>query len=195
MSTNGPTGSRLFRASIGVLENEASELPGQDGAQVVIAEQDDNCTLCVVERVTRGTYTLCRLYEWVALSDFQVGPRISKRSLSRYPRREDDLGDRWWKEAAVDIRYKIHQRYQEIQSSKGYTEIRLSMKPPTCSIPKAEILKEQIPVEKVGTPDELQRIEKNFAAPHSTGDIPMTIEDVSNLVRTQYLESLYISKV
>ena len=162
---------------------------------MVIAQQDSASTLYAVERIKPGIYTLCRLRDWVALEDFEVAPRISKKLLSRHSQREDYTGDVWWKTAAVDIDHEDPQRYQETQKTKHCTKMRLSMKLPSCPILETETSEKHLSVKDASTLHEATCLETNPSAVPIGDDNSTGIEDVLGLVRTQYLESLYITKV
>lgn len=95
---------QLFMANIPDLEDDLS---AQREPVVLVARFSHDSGLCVIERVKRGIYAVCRLARWVEEGDLFVAAKGWRRSgASTQEARDEFSGDNstgeWWEVAKID---------------------------------------------------------------------------------------------
>ena len=150
--------------------------------QVLIVETQDK-TLAVVERVEEHVYSLCRLWDWVSLEDFERKPAKTRRYDVLPPISE---GSNWWNCAATC--WNIQEKRQGL--SEGAPRKHVFMKPPRLArLPSTATTS----TSAVTDPGFNNGVGHDQDMVIETAIIPST-EDVLATVRSQYLEALYISR-
>ena len=157
----------------------------QEERKVLITEDKDNGTLFAVEKVRRGLYALCGLVDWVSLDDF-LRKRIKSPRLQRLAI-QDNSGDLWWKEAAIDITKR-----DESSDSLKHLSWSLSLKMPPGQV-SAEtatpVCLDLVPSENMLQP------QTSPAFPSAeNGTSAVSPESALDTIRVQYMEALYVSK-
>lgn len=179
----------LFSAHIEILEEnkEADQCP-----EVLIAESAANGRLHAVEKVHTGLYALCRLGSWVDLHALrQLHNPVLKYGLPQKKSFQGQLtvsSGEWWRPAAIKPDLQSRQNEDAMPRLKDSLRARLCLqrpaqedRAPSSAIPK---------VPRLTTP------EWNELA--LDGDMVQTkqeFNDVYGMIRLQYREALYASKV
>ena len=191
--TNGFPGTQLFCARIPALESILQE--NLSDQPVLIAEAcTTKASLYAIERVDGGLYALCMLGEWVtvkALEQLQAASiKMPARRQPCYHRINPQDSD-WWRDLAV-------KDAGDTRGSAGYeTEVsrrvRLCLKVPRPETSSPMSARAQLPACATQEP-----VPMNVKDP--TDEVPQepstqTPEEVFSMLRTQYQQTLYISKV
>ena len=180
---------RLFSAKIDNLEEDQQESRLSHQPVVLVAQSAADDRLYAVEKVQDGIYALCRLGLWVTsrmLKDLQVGATncyLGQRS--RLEDRHRNPTEKWWQSAAIEPKPKVSLHTSSAQKAPG---IRLCLQKPvhnTC--PPVLLVGQKQPHKSPGEGDYLLggMIEETKQEP----------EEMLAMVRSQYQESLYASKV
>ena len=168
----------LFSAFIGALE-EGNGLDGEN--EVLIAECATEQRYYAVEKVQGGIYALCALVQWVSLDD--LGERLVKRrrkianNVAAASEQEP-----WWKAASLAAPSTTTAR----KSLRPAMNLRLSIRSGSNGDAPVEPSIEAGP----GPATKAAPIDPPVAVPMSSP----THHSATGDLRTQYLESLYISK-
>ena len=183
----------MFSARINPLEDNVRLDRGPRHPVVLIAQTATNDGLFAIERVQEGIYAICRLAIWVTLDTFdrlQITPtniaRRQKRQFQEHPRLWENS---WWSTAAIDLKPASEFNLSEYSNFEKTRAVRLCLQKPeqiSTTIP-AQVTQEPPPVDIQGQignslDDTLQEAAKDP-------------EKVLNMVRTQYQDALYASKV
>ena len=187
--TNGTPGTQLFSASNAGLEKVFQEDPS--GQSVLIAEtQPDKAPLYAIEWVDTGLYALCRLGGWVtvkALEQIQARNTRIKPQRKRCCRRIAPQDNDWWRDLAIDDRTDTSNG-SEGKGKRLPQNIGLCLKKPrsinTLPVSSECIIQEPAP-----------RTTKSLTAEGSQELLMQTSEDIFSMLRTQYQETLYFTKV
>jgi len=182
-------GSRLFAARIEILEanNEHDQLP-----RVLIAESAADGRLHAVEKVQSGLFALCRLASWVDVRAIeQLQASIPQHGFPQKLRLDDERSiskNEWWHSAAIT--HELDHNKDEIATPglgkspgahlclQGPVQGNTSASP---AIPEAQ---------RPTMPEPIQTA-LDGSVTHAT----QKAEDVYNMIRSQYQEALYASKV
>ena len=188
--------TNLFSAHIELLEDIVLEdrWPGQP--TVLIAESAINDGLFAIERVQEGIYAMCRLGKWVtvnAIEQLHIIPvdtaNLQKRQCHKQPRIRQNS---WWSAAAID--FKSLSRYDPSKDAgfEKTREVRLCLqKPQQFSNTPAQDTQEILPSIMQGQAEGSIRNTLQEAAQEAAQDP----EEVLKMVRAQYQDALYTSKV
>lgn len=196
VSTVVPT-ARLFSTHIRALEYERPGSPNQ--ALAMVAELEPDGSLYAVERVQCGIYALCRLGGWVSMEDLEAAaltagnfatPRLDKPLDVTEPRS-------WWDCAAIspfDADEGLQAKRSKANTS-GIVQLRMrssrSRTSPDSSQswrgavlpgPDAMMAARELPTSAIVSCEQECRFQ-------------LSIEELLDTVRCQYLEALYLSKV
>ena len=180
---------RLFSARIELLEEDQQEgrLPNQP--LVLIAQSAADDRFYAVERVQYEIYALCRLGLWVTsrlLKGLQTG--ATSCSSGQRPRIKEPLRsptETWWRGAAIEPEPKV--LYQESSAQKA-PRVRLCL---------------QKPVHNTCPPMPLDGQKQSNRSQDEAGcslggiieETTQEPEEMLAMIRSQYQESLYASKV
>lgn len=189
-------GSRLFSARIAALESGLPEARHSCQTPVLIACSDFNDSFYAVEAVQSGIYALCRLGNWVTHQDIQ---RLRAMSLENMlPRgnitheQVNVSSNNWWRSAAVFASHSRRDYEEQKRKCAKIENFRLCLKTPAIKIPQLdsvtpkilpEAAQEQVPF----TLDDMQE-----SVPQDT---PQEPNEVLDMIKAQYQEALYVSKV
>ena len=180
---------RLFSARIDNLEEDQQESRLSNQPVVLVAQSAADDRLYAVEKVQDEIYALCRLGLWVTsrmLKDLQIGAKncyLGQRS--RLEERHRNPTEKWWQSAATEPEPKVS---LHMSSAQKAPEIRLCLQKPVHNTCPPVLLIDQKQSNK--TPEE--------------GEYPLGVvieettqepEEMLAMVRSQYEESLYASKV
>lgn len=159
---------------------------------VLIAESAIDDGLFAIERVQEGIYAMCRLGKWVtvhAIEQLHIIPvdiaKPRKRQCHKQPRVRQNS---WWSAATVD--FKSPSRYDPSKDAgfEKTREVRLCLqKPQQCSNTPAQDTQEILPSIMQGQAESSVRDTLQEAAQDP--------EEVLKMVRAQYQDALYTSKV
>ena len=182
----------MFSAHIEILEESLLEERWSNQPTVLIAQSAVEDDLYAVERVQEGIYAICRLGNWVSvkmLERMQTIPIDSVRLQKRQHKEQPGLpGDKWWSTAAIGFRPEERYDQDEKRAVEKTRGLRLYL---------------QRPQKK---PTILAQITQEISQPvleDQTGNLLTDLveeavqdpEEVLKLVRVQYQEALYASKV
>ena len=180
---------RLFSARIGNLEEYQQEGRLSNQPMVLIAQSAADDRLYAVERVQDGIYAICRLEVWVTsgilkgletgATSCYLGQRAPIKERVRIPT------DKWWRGAAIEPETKVH---YHISSAQKAPSIHLCL---------------QKPVHKTCPPMLLVGQNQSNKSPEEAGcslggmieETTQEPEEMLAMIRSQYQESLYASKV
>lgn len=188
-SNKGLAQSRLFESHVKILELE--ERMGSQPT-VLIARLDDTRTLYAVEREGHGLYVLYQLGSWVSLNELRAAAVVARQEVP---------------DVAGVSKTPVQQSMPE--SSKFSKKKRLAIeaiqsmikRPSTGLLPDSQ-LESQIVEEPSFGLDTILPVEESAFEPHMN-DTPLpldvvpsqpTASEIFENVRTQYLETLYLSK-
>ena len=182
----------MFSAHIEVLEGSVHEDRWLNQPTALIAQSAIDDALYAVERVQRGIYAMCRLGDWVTvntLERIQTVPRDIVRQPKRRRQEQPELPQHeWWSTAAIGSRPE--NRYDQgkklgVDKTRG---VRLCLQRP----PQKPIIPIQI-VQDISLPalqDQTGKVMTDMVA-----KVAQDPEEVLKMVRDQYQEALYASKV
>ncbi len=210
-NTNRAPGTQLFSARLPALE---SVLQGNisDHPVLIARACSVTATLYAIERVDTGLYALCPLGRWVTVEALEQLHAVSVDVIApRKPRHErvDPQDSDWWRDLAI----KDNRAFQ-LRSDRRDTEIlrdvRLCLKArrsakdtpvlDTLQLPLS-VPKEPIPMILDGCTHSAShepptQTKEAFTDEEEPCLIPtQSTEDVVSMLRSQYQENLYISKV
>ena len=185
--------SRFFTAHVKALEclEVIDGLPCD--SKILIVEDHNGHELYAVEGVHDNTYGLCRLSDWVTLGDFGKGSAKARKIAHGGSATSTKKADPWWKALTVDLKRIDDSERRKHPSACG---LKSSMKPPQekrPAEPVSEVAKAGVAT-TIGSSLEPHNKQgdtiKGDGMTHSTE--PM---DIVGMIRAQYLEALYMSKV
>lgn len=180
---------RLFAARIESLEEDQQEGRLSHQPMVLIAQSVADDRLYAVERVQDGIYALCTLGLWVTLEPLQ-GLQTGATSCSWEQRAhiKEPLRipkDIWWRGAAIEPEPKV---LYHVKSAQKAPRLRLCL---------------QKPVNTTRSPTLLAGQKQSNKSPEEAGcslggmieETTQEPEEILAMIRSQYQESLYASKV
>lgn len=180
---------RLFSARIDNLEEDQQESRLSNQPVVLVAQSAADDRLYAVEKVQDGIYALCRLGVWVTsrmLKDLHTGATncyLGQRS--RLEERHRNPTDKWWQGAAIEQEPKVS---LHMSSAQKVPEIRLCLQKPVHNTSPPVLLVGQKQSSK--TPEEGE-----YSLGGVIEETTQEPEEMLAMVRSQYQESLYASKV
>lgn len=192
-ASNSPFFSaHLFFASIPALDTLGV---AKQGAIVLIAKLETERSLYAVERVGLRTYAICKLGIWVNIEDLRAAALVT-RNDSRLAGQDHGFPERgtgWWKPATLEEDRAETQRAKRSRLVKS-DEVLLLMKQSQCKGPK------NLPIapSPVLSPSQVvPNLELARAAdvPSHPPLVGPTAQETLEIIRTQYLEALHLSKV
>ncbi|KAI9775625.1 MAG: hypothetical protein M1835_005747 [Candelina submexicana] len=183
--------ARLFSANIPALDTLGV---AEGGATVLIAKLETEQSLYAVEKVSLGTYAICKLRDWVKIAELRAGALVNRNESWPFKQNSGFLeqGTEWWHSALLGRNREDTQRIKR-KRTMASDAVQLSMEQSKHKVsqllPKApssaSFLSQAVPnVEPVHVP-------AGWSDPSMTGPTPQTILEV---IRTQYLEALHLSK-
>lgn len=174
---------------------------------VLLSRLDADQSLYVVERVSRGIYALCKLSPFAGLSALKAAASstsVLDGSVKRASSGVGQVGDAWWKAAVSDCALPEVDGPTKRRRLEALNYVHVSMKRPrnsqfygACSeLPARDILPSQIRSEPA-SPAAQPTLD---VPPEDCPAVPVEIAEpdprqAMEMVRNQYLEALYISKV
>ena len=180
---------RLFSARIENLEDDQRDSRLSNQPVVLVAQSAADDRLYAVEKVQDGIYALCRLGLWVTsrmLRDLQSGAtNCYLGHRSRFEERHPNLIDKWWQGAAIGSEPKVSHPVSSIQKAP---RIRLCLHKPVHNTCPPMLLAGQEQSTKL--PEEVA-----YSPGGVIEDTTQEPEEMLAMIRSQYQESLYASKV
>ena len=163
---------------------------------VLIAQSAINDALFAIEHVEDRIYAMCRLGKWVTVKTLQQLHNVPidiVRPRKRQPQEQPGLpGDKWWSTAAID--FNPENRYDQGKESgvEDTRAVRLCLQPAQQkSAAPAQITQEiSQPVLQPVLQDQTENIMTDVV--EAAAQEP---EEVFRMIRVQYQEALYTSKV
>lgn len=199
----------LFTGYIEALEGREPHPAARLQDQVLVASLESEHSLSIVEKVAVGMYALCKLKPSVRPSEL----RASSASLVRearsivLPREEAQGGAPWWQAAAVHCGAPDGDFQRKRRRLNDIDNVHFSMRCPSYALQDTAITSSQRlenvakQVSPVSTSPKLDE-EPASTVNHSSNEMsimPAVAEPdalyVLDMVRKQYLEALYISRV
>ncbi len=182
----------LFSAHIEVLESKHQEDP-QVQPTVLIAQSTKDSRLYAIENVQDGIYALCRLGLGVTLRALERLPALGWDSgaLRERPhvKQAESPDCEWWRAAIVESEHRIIASRSTPRVNGKTPNVRLCLRSPVQKRgQQCMAVREEVPV-----PMEPVPIETTLAT--MVEEAPKGPEEVLNMIKAQYLEALYASKV
>lgn len=210
-NTKRAPGTQLFSARLPALESVLQG--GISDHPVLIARGGSiTATLYAIERVDTGLYALCPLGQWVTIEALEQVHAVSVNVIApKKPRHErvDPQDSDWWRDLAIKddgaILLRSDRRETEIPRN---VRLCLKARPPAKDTPVLDTLQLPLSVTKEPIP-----IIADVCTNSASHEPPMqtkeglrneeepcllstqSTEDVLSMLRIQYQENLYISKV
>ena len=180
---------RLFSARIDNLEDDQQESRLSNQPVVLAAQSAADDRLYAVEKVQDGIYALCRLGLWVTLRmlrDLQTGATNCYLGQgSRLEGRHPNPIEKWWQCAAIEPEPKVS---YHVSSTQKDPKIRLCLQKPVHNTCLSTLL---VGRKQSNKPSEEGKYSLGDMVEGSTQEP----EDMLAMIRSQYQESLYASKV
>lgn len=190
-TSRGPQGNRMFSANISSLAAISSSGKHNDGPMVLIAESSFTPCFYAVEQMRPGIYVLCQLCAWVTLNHLEK-LKLGSKSPPNFLSLEKAVltGDKWWHKATIQsegVRPSTKQ-----YKSWAAEEFQLCLEAPVQQRPLAAS-----PVKSVCETQEEQplAVSDNMIREKPLQENAHNVDEVLNMIRTQYQEALYISQV
>lgn len=191
--------TRLFSiASLPLLETPLHEARGSREPIVLIAELEEHGSLYAVERVQRGIYALCKLVDWLKVEDLGESALKSLGCSSRPAlrrRQNSSSKSEWWSNAALEVHGAEPDTQLQVPKARPARNVQLCMQRAPIEHPTTEIEprdkdlpnheRPEDPVQDCIVGDTLQPADCGALLP----------EELYEMIRVQYQETLYISKV
>ena len=185
-------GSRLFSAHIDVFEKIVCEERPPSLPSILIAQSAIDDNVFAIECVRKGVYAVCRLAHWVGLDMLEqlrpVSIKVERPHNRRCQEHPGLLGDEWWKMAAIESASDVRDDQSGTSGIEAICGVRLCLQPARQKLhaPDHNTQGTTLPISQDQTGNESTEMAKEVA---------QTPEEVFNLVRAQYQEALYASKV
>lgn len=191
--------TRLFStASLPLLEPPLHEARGSKEPLVLIAELEDYGSLYAVERVQQGTYALCKLVDWLKLENlgklaWKSSGYKSRPALRR--RQNSPSKSEWWSNAALEVRGVELNTQLQVPNSRLVRNVQLCMQRASIERPNTGVEPRGRGLSKPEAPEDPMQdcIVRDKLQPGDCG--VLLPEELYEMIRVQYLETLYISKV
>ena len=183
------SGSRLFTAQIELLEADKDGLQLLQPA-VLAAQNESSGRFYAIEKVHNGVYVLCRLGAWVTedalrrLADASPSYTARPQCIGRHEL--DPPASEWWRPAAVPSRTGPHVPIRANDPIARARDFKLSLKRPL----KRNL--SPIPTRRTSAPKSPQNL--TLGGGQITDEGLQKPGDVLKLIKTQYLEALYLSR-
>lgn len=175
-----------------VLEETVREDRLSNQPTVLIAQSANDDGLFAIERVQEGIYAICKLGNWVtfnSLERLQAVPIDIVRPRKKQRQEQPGLPeDKWWCTAAIDLSSEIgYDRDNKSGIAKTYG-VRLCFQ----TTQQKPIVPAQITQE---IPQTVSKDQIGNVSTHMVEEAAQDPEEVFRMVRAQYQEALYASKV
>ena len=159
---------------------------------VLIAESAIKDELFAIERVQEGIYAMCRLGKWVtvnAIEQLHIKPVDTAKPQKRQGHMQPRIWQNsWWSAAAIESKSPTRYDPSKDPGFEKTREVRLCLqKPQQCPNTSAQDTQEIPPSITQGQAESSVRDKSQEAAQDP--------KEVLNMVRAQYQEALYTSKV
>lgn len=189
---NDGHGSILFSARIEILESEHQE-DRQAQPTVLIAQSTSDSRLHAIERVQSGIYALCILGSWVTLRALERLPVEGWDPGALHKRKhleEDKQPDReWWRAAMIEAEHRTIATVSTSSVNGKTPNVRLCLQRPVQKgVPQGMTAREEVSPLMKTTPMETKLVTMVEEASQGT-------REVLEMIKSQYLEALYASKV
>ena len=185
-------GSNLFSAHIDALEEIVREDRGSSQPTVLIAQSAIDDGLFAIERVQEGIYAMCRLGSWVTettLERLQIIPVDIARPQERQFRKQPGLGENsWWSTAVVDFRPESRGGSGKDSGLKKTRGVQLCLHMPQQNPAIPAQLTQEVSAS-------IMEAQIGNAFEDTVKEAAQDPEELLKMVRTQYQDALYTSKV
>ena len=162
----------------------------------VLVAKDERGRLWVIERVGKSVYFMCKLNDWVTLEDFDGKLSKASRTCPLAATWSGTENKNWWNAAAVDL--DLHHRKATLSArGLGKASIQgLSMKPPHATLaPGVSSIKPSVAQQAETFQPHASVVFGSNSQKYKDAVPDSQPEDVFAMVRVQYMEALYMSKV
>ncbi|PQE06339.1 hypothetical protein CJF32_00002060 [Rutstroemia sp. NJR-2017a WRK4] len=184
-TTNPLPQSRLFEAHVKILELE--ERMGSQPT-ILIARLDDNRTLYAVEREDRGLYVVLQLGSWVNLQQLRSVAVVAQTEPANVPGNGQSLGGAIPEVPLITAEASKYNKKKKL----AIEAIQSMVRRPSTPLLQESISQSIAPQQELPDP---QDDTPNFAdIPTTEVATQVTASEIFDNVRTQYFESLYLSK-
>lgn len=159
---------------------------------VLIAQSAADDGLFAIERVREGFYAICRLGNWIGMNMLEqletVPIRIAPPQKRQCQEQLEFPGDEWWSTAAIDFWSKDRSGQDKTLGVEKTRGVRLCLQ-----------MAQQTPTTKARITQELPQImlqdHTEIVMPDVVVEAVQNPEEVFKMIRVQYQEALYASKV
>lgn len=185
-------GGTFFSAHIQVLEKIMHEDRRSNQPTVLIAQSTIDNRLFAIECIQEEIYALCRLGSWVSvntLERLQTVPIDIVRPQKRQRQEQPGLpGDKWWSTAAIDFRPEnryVQGKNSGVEKTRG-VQLCLQTAQQKSATPARVTEEISQPISQAQT--------ENMSTNTMEG-AAQDLEEVLKMVKAQYQEALYATKV
>lgn len=151
-----------------------------------------------MERVQRGIYALCKLVDWVKLEGFAKSALrslgVDSRPLLRR-RQNSPSKSEWWSNAAIDVHGADHITQLRVPQARLVRNVQLCMQRSPRELPPVNLEHDgKDPLSHHGSENLAQ--DCVVMDEQQSGDCGTLLpEQIYEMIKVQYQETLYISKV
>ena len=184
--------SRLFSADIEVFEKVVREDQPPSQPTILIAQSAIDDNVFAIERVRTGVYAICRLAHWVGLDMLErlrpVSIQVERPENRRRQEHPGLQGDKWWTMAAIESAPDTRDDQSGTSGIEKICGVRLCLQTARQKSHALDQVTQEatLPISQDQTGNELTELVE---------EVTQTPEEVFKLVRAQYQEALYASKV
>lgn len=188
---DGLGGNRLFSACIPVLEPQYSE---SVRSAVLITKSENDSRFYAIERVRNGIYALCTLGAWVDGKDLEkMKIRDSTVTKEKVDRHIPNLGNDWWRAAAIEANAAPNVNLSKKQKISGLEGLCLQLKPPSRETRSAAPVIQEAP--SMTSNEQIFTTQSEPKDKVTSQQAPQNAEEILHMIRAQYQETLYMSQV
>ena len=157
--------------------------------------RDEKGYLYAVEDIHQNVFVMCRLHDWVSMEDFSSTPSKARKIRSIQPMEQAEEDKPWWKAAAIDIPRRGGEKSVGLPRFTRTLPMQLSMKPSCPGNPNSDTQVDLAAIDQVTiSQDSTQKVVEPTYDEIEASVCNVT-EDIFGMIRVQYLEALYMSKV
>ncbi|KAF7928204.1 hypothetical protein BELL_0278g00120 [Botrytis elliptica] len=188
-ATNSLPQSRLFETHVKILELE--ERMGNQ-PMVLIARLDDNRTLYAVERESRGLYVVLQLGSWVNIHQLRSSAVVAQTERTDVPVKGLLFGSTHFETSTEPLITPEGSKYTKKKRLAIEAIQSMIKRPSTPLLPESR--PQSVAPEKVPASEPQNDTQATICLPASETKTQATSTEIFDNVRTQYFESLYLSK-
>lgn len=185
-------GADLFSARIELLEQDVRDDPQSLESKVLIAQSAVDGQLHCIERAQSEVYAMCKLDQQVSLSAIEQAQSWSQNEDCQLKRHFLDpaisSGDIWWGAAASSANTSFRKPQNALPGSSRHQNFRVCLQNPLQQSTPSTLIPEDVSLPFIQDQMDNSVIE-------ITEDKSQELEELFKMVKVQYQQALYASKV